>query len=257
VVTTVRRQSALSEFFTGTGLLFRGIGLVARSPRMLLLGLVPGVIALIVVVAALSTLLYFIMDVAAVVTWFADGWASGARQVIRVLAAFAIGAGAIVLAIIMFTALTMTIGDPFYESLSKQVDERYGGAPEADIPWYRTLRWNLADSLRLIVLSMCASIALFLFGLIPVVGQTVGPVIGAVIGGWLLTMEISGIPFNRRGLRLRDRRRLLGANRPLALGFGVPIFVVFLVPFIAVFVMPGAVAGATLLTRRVLGQPHE
>jgi CysZ protein len=41
------------------------------------------------------------------------------------------------------------------------------------------------------------------------------------------------------------------------LGFGVPVFVVFLVPFVAVLVMPGAVAGATLLTRRVLGQPHE
>jgi CysZ protein len=67
---------------------------------------------------------------------------------------------------------------------------------------------------------------------------------------------LTGIPFNRRGLRLRDRRRLLRANPALVLGFGVPVFVIFLIPFAAVLVIPAAVAGSTLLTRRVLGLPY-
>ncbi|NJC80994.1 hypothetical protein HC030_00220 [Planosporangium mesophilum] len=247
----------MSEFFTGTALLFRGLGLVARTPRLLLLGLVPGVVSFAVVLAALGTLLYFVNDVAVFLTWFADDWPAEAARALRLLAAVAVGAGAVVLAVVTFTALTITIGDPFYEAISKRVDDRFGGASESDAPWYRTLRWNLADSLRLLVLSVAVSVVLFVLGFIPVVGQTVVPVIGAMIGGWLLAMEISGVPFNRRGLRLRDRRRLLRANRALALGFGVPVFVVFLVPFVAVLVMPGAVAGATLLSRRVLGQPHE
>ena len=108
----------------------------------------------------------------------------------------------------------------------------------------------------MIALSVIASVFLFGAGLIPVVGQTVVPVIDAGVGGWFLAVEISGVPFNRRGLRLRDRRRLLGAHRALALGFGVPLFLLFLVPFAAIVVMPGAVAGATLMTRRVLGQAH-
>jgi CysZ protein len=253
----MRQQSTLSEFFTGTHLLLRGIGLIARSPRLLLLGLVPGFVSLLVVLGALVTLLIFITDVAAFVTWFADDWSPDARSTIRLLAAVAIAAVAIILAVVTFTALTITIGDPFYEAISKRVDERFGGAAEATAPWHRTLAWNLADSLRLVLMSLAASIVLFVIGFIPVVGQTVVPVIGAIVGGWLLAVEISGVPFNRRGLRLRDRRRLLRANRALALGFGVPVFVVFLVPFVAVLVMPGAVAGATLLTRRVLGQPHE
>jgi CysZ protein len=257
VVTTVRQRSALSEFFTGTALLFRGLGLVARNPRLLLLGLVPGVISFVVVLTALVTLFVFINDVAAVVTWFADDWSVEVRRALRLLAAIGIAGVGIILAVVTFTALTLTIGDPFYEAISKRVDDRFGGAPEADVPWHRTFRWNLADSLRLLLLSLATSLVLLVLGLIPVVGQTVVPVIGATIGGWLLAVEISGVPFNRRGLRLRDRRRLLRANRALALGFGVPVFVVFLVPFVAVLVMPGAVAGATLLARRVLGQPHE
>jgi CysZ protein len=255
-VRPARQQNALSDFFTGTGLLFRGIGLVTRSPRLLALGLVPGIIALIIVLTALGTLFYFINDVAAVVTWFADGWSKDARNAIRLLAAVAIGLVSVIVAVLTFTALTLTIGDPFYESISKRIDDQFGGTREADAPWHRTLVWNLVDSLRLVAMSVVVSVVLFLFGLIPAVGQTVVPIIGWLIGGWLLAVEISGVPFNRRGLRLRDRRRLLRANRALALGFGVPIFLVFLIPFIAVLVMPGAVAGATLMTRRVLGQPY-
>lgn len=42
--------------------------------------------------------------------------------------------------------------------------------------------------------------------------------------------------------------------RLLILGFGVPLGLAFLVPFVAVFLMPGAVAGATLLARDLLGE---
>jgi CysZ protein len=253
----MRRQSALSEFFTGTGLLLRGLGLVARSPRLLLLGLVPGAISFAVVLTALGFLLWFAGDIAAVLTWFADDWSEPVRQVFRSLVTVAVDVAGLILAVVTFTALTLTIGDPFYEAISKRVDDRFGGVSEIEAPWHRTFAWNLADSLRLLLLSLSASVVLFVLGFIPVVGQTVVPVMGAVIGGWLLAVEISGVPFNRRGLRLRERRRLLRANRALTLGFGVPVFVVFLVPFVAVLVMPGAVAGSTLLTRRLLGQPHE
>ena len=241
----------------GVRLLGRGFGVVFRSPRLLLMGLVPGVIAAAIVLTALGTLVYFLSDVAAVVTWFADDWSAGARTAIRVAAQIAIVLGSVVVAVFTFTALTLLIGDPFYESISKRVDDRFGGAPDAtDAPWYRNLGRNLADSLRLLALTLAASVVLFLAGFVPVIGQTVVPVFDAVLGGWFLAVEISGIPFNRRGFRLRERRKLLAANRPLALGFGVPVFLLLLVPFGALLVMPCAVAGATLLTRRVLGQPH-
>jgi CysZ protein len=247
-----------AEFFTGVGLLLRGVGLVFGTPRLFLLGLIPGLISFAVVITALGSLLYFIDHVATFATWFADDWNPEARRALRLVAALAIAAVGVVVAVLTFTALTITIGDPFYEAISAKVDERFGsGSALADTPWHRTLVRNLVDSLRLLALSLALSMVLFCLGLIPLVGQTVVPVIGALVGGWLLAVEISGVPFNRRGMRLRERRRLLRGNRALALGFGVPIFVVFLVPFVAILVMPGAVAGATLMTRRVLGQPHE
>jgi CysZ protein len=229
-----------------------------RSPRFLFLGMIPAAIALVLVAAAFAVLVYFVGDLAALVTWFADGWSSGPRQAIRIFAGTAILLSAGLVAILTYTALTLLIGDPFYEVISQQVDERFGGAPAtAEVPWFTSFRRNAADSVRLILLSVSVSVPLFLAGFIPVVGQTVVPVLDAVIGGWLLAVELTGVPFNRRGLRLADRRRILRAHRPLALGFGIPVFVLLLVPFAAILVVPAAVVGGTLLTRHVLGLPVE
>jgi CysZ protein len=253
-----QRTTALAEFLTGMRLLGRGIGMYARTPRLLILGLIPAVMSAAIITVAFAVLIYFIADLAAVATWFADDWSSSLRTAVRILAGVGIFGLAAVLAVLTYTALTLIIGDPFYEAISKKVEERYGAAPEeADVPWWVSLRRNLVDSLRLLALTLAIGIPMFLLGFIPLVGQTVIPVLEAIIGGWFLAVELTGVAFNRRGLRLRDRRRLLAANRPLALGFGVPVFVIFLIPFAAILVIPAAVAGSTLLARRVLGLPHE
>ncbi|UQU65385.1 EI24 domain-containing protein [Couchioplanes caeruleus] len=249
---------ALREFFTGAGLLGRGLGLVLRNPRLLGLGLLPALLAGLLYAAALVTLAVFVDDLAGAVTWFADDWSSPWRGVVRFVAGAALlGLGGL-LGVLTFTAVTLLIGDPFYEKISGVVESRYGGVPdEAEVPLLRSLGRSLRDSLRLIGLSILFAIPLFLAGFLPVVGQTVVPVVGAAIGGWLLAVELTGVPFQRRDKRLRDRRQALAGRRPLALGFGVAVFLCFLIPLGAVLLMPAAVAGAALLSRKVLGLPAE
>ena len=238
-------------------LLARGFGIVWRSPRLLLLGLVPGVISAVIVLSGFAVLLYFIKDISALATWFADDWSAGARQFARLVAGIAIVVVSGFVAVLAFTALTLTIGDPFYEVISARVDARYGGAPdEVDAPWYRTIGSSLADSGRLIAMTLGVGAVLFLAGFIPLLGQTVIPALEVALGGWFVAVEISGVAFGRRGYRLRQYRQLLRGHRALALGFGVPVFLLFLIPLAAIVVMPGAVAGATLLARRILNQPH-
>ena len=244
------------QFLSGVGLLFRGLAVYLRSPRLVLLGLVPALISGALFVSAYATLVYFVTDLAELVTPFADGWPEATRDVTRLIAVLAfLGLGALV-GVLTFTAVTLVIGDPFYEKISERVEARYGGVPgEVEVPWYRSIRRSISDSLRLVGLSVLFGIPLFLAGLIPVVGQTAVPVIAALVGGWLLALELVGVPFQRRGLRLPDRRRSLRAVRPTALGFGTAVFLCFLIPLGAVLVMPAAVAGATLLARRSLDQP--
>ncbi|GAA2504303.1 EI24 domain-containing protein [Winogradskya humida] len=247
---------AARDFFTGAGLLGRGLGLVLASPRLLGLGLLPALLAGVLYTGALFALIAFVGDLAAAVTWFADGWSTVWRDLIRVVAGAALIGLSGLLGVLTFTAVTLLIGDPFYEKISGLVERRYGGVPdEVEVRLLHSLRRSLTDSLRLIGLSIAFGIPLFLAGFIPVVGQTVIPVIGAAVGGWLLALELTGVPFERRGKRLKHRREELRKRRPLALGFGVAVFLCFLIPLGAVLLMPAAVAGSTLLSRKVFGLP--
>jgi CysZ protein len=244
---------AVRQFLTGAGLLGRGLGLVLRSPRLLALGLLPALIAGVLYAVALGVLIDFLPRLSAGATWFADGWAAGWRDLIRVLAGIGVAGVAVLLGILTFTAVTLLIGDPFYERISELVEDQFGGVPDAvEVGFWRSLARSLVDSVRLIGLSILVGIPLFLLGLLPFVGQTVIPVLGGAIGGWLLAVELTGVPFQRRGQRLRHRRKALRAQLPLTLGFGVAVFLCFLLPLGAILLMPAAIAGATLLSRKVL-----
>ena len=251
-------MTAFREFVNGAGLLGRGLALVLRNPRLLLIGLIPALVAGILYTVALVLLIRFLPDLSALVTWFADDWSGWARGTMRTLGGVAVLGSGMLLAVLTFTAVTLLIGDPFYEKISELVEDRFGGTPDAvDIGFWRTLRRSLTDSLKLVGVSILIGIPLFLLGLLPFVGQTVIPVVGGAVGGWLLALELTGVPFQRRGQRLRHRRAALARNKPLALGFGVIVFVTFLIPLGAILLMPAAIAGATLLARRSLGKPIE
>jgi CysZ protein len=222
----------------------------------MLLGLIPALISFVVLVAAFATMLFFVDDVVRWATPFADGWSSSVRESVRVLAMLGIAAVWVVLSMLAFAALTLLIGQPFYEAISKRVEDGLGGVPgEIDVSFWRTLPRSIVDSLRLAAVTAFVGIFIFLFGLIPVIGQ------------------IASFRPDRHARRLdhgaRAHERPVRAPRPaaarpplvaaqhrsMAIGFGAATVVCFLIPFGAILVMPAAVAGATLLSRRVFGQP--
>jgi CysZ protein len=251
------RRGPVRDFAAGVGLLLRGLRRYGQDPGLMALGLIPALIASLLLLAALGMLFYYIGDIAHAATGFARGWPSGLRDTVEIVAGISVAGVGVLLAVVTYTSLTLAIGDPFYEKISERIEQREGGVPGGvDLPWWRDLWRGIAEGLRMVTLSALTGIVLFACGFLPVVGQTVVPVTGALVGGWFLAVELVGVAFTRRGYTLAERRRVLRANRWLALGFGTATFVLFLVPLVAVVVMPGAVAGGTLLTRRVVDTPR-
>ncbi|MFG1926961.1 EI24 domain-containing protein [Cryptosporangium sp. NPDC048952] len=249
------RPTAGSEFLWGLRLLGRGFGMYAKYPGLLLLGLIPAVIAFFVLLAAFVTLVVFIGDIGEWIAGsFAGSWSEDARKAAEFLIEAAILIGSLWLSVILYTALTLIIGDPFYEKISEHIEHRLGAVDHPDLPWHKTLPRNAADSIRVIGTQLLLAIPVLLIGLVPFVGQVLAPILGLLIGGWLLSVDLTGIPFNRRGVFLKERRRVLRQHRALALGFGIPVAALALVPFANIVVVPAAIAGGTLLTRRVHGQ---
>lgn len=249
------RPTAGSEFRWGLRLLGRGFGMYAKYPRLLLLGLIPAAIAFVILLAAFLVLVVFLGDIGeGIAGWFAGGWSSGARNAVELVIEAAVVIGALWLSVLVYTALTLIIGDPFYERISAAIEHRLGAGDYPDLPWYATLPRNAADSIRVIGTQLLLAIPVLLIGLVPFVGQILAPILGLLIGGWLLSVDLTGIPFNRRGVFLTERRRVLRQHRALALGFGIPVAALALVPFANIVVVPAAIAGGTLLTRCVHGQ---
>ncbi|MFD9738621.1 EI24 domain-containing protein [Umezawaea sp. NPDC059074] len=244
----------LRDFGKGVGLLAKGFGLVFRSPKLLLIGAIPAVLSSALLIGGLILLATNIDTIAAWATPFADDWSETTRTVTRFAAGISMIGAFLAIGLLAFTAITIVIGGPFYEHIAESIeDTELGGVPEAEqVPWWRSALNGVRDAVLLIGIAILLAIPLFAAGFIPVVGQTVVPVIAVCVNGWLLGIELTGIPFTRRGKTLKERRAALRSKRAVTLGFSVPSYLLCLIPLAAIVVMPAAMAGGTVLAHRLI-----
>ncbi|PSK95595.1 CysZ protein [Murinocardiopsis flavida] len=247
-------SNPLRETFSGTGVLLRGFGMVLRRPRLFLLGAIPPLITSILFVIILTVFLLNVDTLAAWLTPFAQGWDDTWRTATRVAVSLALTAVLLLVMVVGFTGLTLALGFPLYDKIAEAVEDELGDAPPApDEPLVRSVARALRQAFSIIALTLLVTVPLFFAGFIPLIGQSVIPVIAALFGGWMLTIELVGTAFDRRGLiRLRDRRRHMGTRRLHVLGFAVPTYLLLSIPFVAVVVFPAATAGGTILARNLL-----
>ncbi|MEV0372738.1 EI24 domain-containing protein [Streptomyces sp. NPDC050636] len=240
----------MRDLVAGMRYLGKGQRWVAGHGRWWGFGLIPALIALALYAGVLTMLALWSGDIAAWATPFADDWGSPWQGLLRGLFVVLLFAGGLMLSVLTFTAVTLLIGDPFYESLSEKVEESEGSCPESpDRPLWQEIWIALRDSVHVLLRALGFGIILFALGFVPVIGQTVIPAIGFCVSGFFLAVELTSVAMQRRDIPVRERLRMLRGRKALAVGFGTPIVLLFLVPFVAVILMPGAVAGATLLVR--------
>ncbi|HML50994.1 MAG TPA: EI24 domain-containing protein [Propionicimonas sp.] len=247
-------ESALAttrEFFDGVALFFRSIGVMAHRPRLYLLGIIPGVISVLILAAAIASVTLGMDAEVRVLTGFAHGWAPWLRSTVDIAARVAVVGLSVLISIWAFTSLALLLGQPFFERISSALDDEAGVPDGPPSTLWNDLLTGLREALRVGALVAVVGLGLFIAGFIPLVGQTVVPVIVALFGGWTLMVELTGTPFARRGLALTQRRIRLRQHRAHVLGLGVALFVVFLIPLGAVLFMPVAVAAATVLTQQI------
>jgi CysZ protein len=248
----------MRDLAAGFAYLMKGQRWVLGHGRWFGFGLLPGLVTLVLYTGALIALGFGADDLVAWASSFADDWPSPwlgfFRGALTVLT-FTFG---LFVAIVTFTAVTLLVGQPFYESLSEEVERSEGGrVPVSELPLWRELWISARDSLQVVLRVALYGVVLFALGFVPVVGQTVVPVIGFCVSGFFLAEELTAVALQRRGIELRERLVLLKGRRTLVLGFGVPLTLAFIVPFAAVLLMPGAVAGATLMVRDLAPVPEE
>jgi len=249
---TVRalRCDVMGEVRDGARLLLRGWGYWRRRPSVMAWGLVPAALVGLLVLTALTLLVVNLGTVAQWLTPFADGWTPFWERAAEIAVQGVVLAGAVVLVVVTFTALTLTVGEPFYDRIWRAVErEETGTVPAGDTGFWR----GAVDGFALMARGLLVALMAGVLGLVPVLGTVLGWSTGLVLTGWVLAHELTSRALVSRGLSRTERNRLLRAHRREAIGFGVATQLCFLVPGGAVATMPAAVAGATMLAHRVLG----
>lgn len=236
----------LREFFAGVGTLLKGFRMWKTHPKLMSLGLIPAFIAWIVLLAVLLPLALSLGALTDWITPFADGWVSPWRETLRFGLGAVILVAALALAGAVFTALTLTIGDPFYQRIWRGVERSLGGEePTGETGFWTTV----GEGIRLVVLGILVALLTLLIGFIPLVGGILATATNVLLSGRLVARELTGRAFDARGHTTYSRSELLGAGRARVIGFGVATQLCFLIPFGAIVTMPAAVAGSTILAR--------
>jgi CysZ protein len=239
----------MREFVRGVALLGRGFATWRRRPGLMMLGLLPAAIVGALFLTGLIVLSASLPGLTDAMTPFADGWPTLWATVFRIAVGTALLGAALVLVVVTFTAVTLLVGDPFYERIWRSVETDAGAAPpDARYGFWR----SVADGLSLIGRGLVVALLAALIGLVPVVGGALSAVFGVTLTGWLVADELTSRAFTARGMARSARRHLMRRHRARVLGFGVATQLTFLVPLGAVVTMPAAVAGATLLARSML-----
>ena len=222
--------------------------MLARRPRLLLAGMLPALLTTVILLGATIALIANVGDLAALVTPFASHWSGGWRLATRFAAGLALAGIAVSLGLVGFTAVTLIIGGPFYEHIAERIEDELGvTGGHVDLSWWKLLLSGTRDGILLLLRSLMFTILLFLAGFLPVVGQSVVPVLVALVTAWFIALEVVAVPFYRRGIGLRSRTAML------AVGLGLPAALLCMIPLMAIVVMPAAFAGGVLVALDTLG----
>lgn len=149
-----------------------------------------------------------------------------------------------------FTTLANFIAAPFNALLAEKVEQQLTGENLTAMSWAEMIKdvpRMLKREWQKMWYSFPRLIALFLLGFVPVIGQTLVPVLTFIFGAWLLAIQYCDYPFDNHKISFARMRNALGQKRTMNLTFGSLVSLFTMVPFLNLVAMPVAVCGASAM----------
>ncbi|AFU18181.1 sulfate transporter CysZ [Actinobacillus suis] len=200
-------------------------------------------------VLMIALLWFFIGNIVGWADWivsFMPSWLDWLTIILVPLAVLSL----IMLFYFTFTTITNFIAAPFNALLAEKVELQLTGEQLNNM----TVAEMLKDVPRMLkrewqkmMYSIPRFIALFLLSFVPVIGQTIVPVLTFVFGAWLLAIQYCDYPFDNHKISFKRMRNALGQRKILNFTFGTFVSIFTALPFVNLVVMPVAVCGATAM----------
>ncbi len=149
-----------------------------------------------------------------------------------------------------FTTLANFIAAPFNALLAEKVELQLTQQPLGDtslLGMLKDIPRMLKREWQKMMYSVPRLIAIFLLGFVPVLGQTVVPVVAFIFSAWMIAIQYCDYPFDNHKISFQRMRNALEQNKVMNYTFGSLVSLFTMLPFVNLVVMPVAVCGATAM----------
>lgn len=201
------------------------------------------------VVLMVALLWFFISNIFSWSDWivsFMPSWLDWLTMIIVPLAILSL----VIVFYFTFTTITNFIAAPFNALLAERVEQQLTGEKLAemstaellkDVPRMLKREWQKS------LYSVPRFIALFLLSFVPVIGQTIVPILTFMFSAWMIAVQYCDYPFDNHKISFQRMRNALGQRRTMNFTFGSLVSIFTALPFVNLVVMPVAVCGATAM----------
>lgn len=180
------------------------------------------------------------------VMYFVPDWLSWLSSILFI---FAVGMILLVF-YFAFTTLSGFIAAPFNGLLAEKVEKMLTGEVLVETnmaDFIKDIPRMLGREWQKLVYSLPKFIGLFLLGFIPLVGQTVIPVLTFLFTAWMMAIQYCDYPFDNHKIAFHTMRFKLTENRTQSLTFGTLVTFCTFAPIVNLVIIPVAVCGATAM----------
>ena len=233
-------------FMDGVHQFFEGAR-VARKPHLARYAWLPALLSLAIIVAGLALAFGYTGEFSSYLEEQLPAWLDFLNLVLVPL----IYLISVLIGAWLFGFLAVLIASPFLGDLSIEVEAAlFQTAPQHDPSFIHGLTGALGRELRKLVYYLPRLLVVLALSLIPLVNAA-APLIWFLFGAWTLAIQFCDYPGENRGLPFRNTLALLKRNRAAALGYGSCATLAMAIPVLNFLMIPVAVAGGTLLYRRM------
>jgi CysZ protein len=219
----------------------------ARRPGLGRYIWLPALVSLVIIAAGLALTFNYIGDLTAWLTAQLPGWLEFLSLIVAPLL-YLLG---ILIGTWLFAFLAVLLASPFLGDLSVAVEHaEFGSGPRPQQGLVAGALTALGREARKMAYFLPWGIVVLVLSLVPVL-NTLAPLLWFTFGAWAMAVQFSDYPTENRGHPFRETVTLLQKNRSAALGFGACATVALAIPLINFLLIPAAVAGGTILYRRL------
>lgn len=149
-----------------------------------------------------------------------------------------------------FSTIANIIASPFNGLLAEKLEGQITGINPPDtglLGITKDIPRILKREIIKVVYYLPRAIVLLLLYFVPVVGQTVAPILWFIFGAWMMAIQYNDFPFDNHKVSFANMKSTLKKDKWNNLQFGMVINIFTMIPILNLVIMPVAICGATAM----------